>query len=180
MPNSGAGHEVPQRVLVVGGPGAGKSTFARRLGANLNVPVIHLDFHYWRSGWQMPGLGQWREQVMALASTPSWVMDGNYSNTYDIRMPRADSLIWLDYPRSTCMRRVLWRTVKGFGRTRADLPEGCPEKLDLVFLRFVWEFQAKHRPRIEEGLARFGTHLRVTRLGGDLEVEDFFARTGTR
>jgi adenylate kinase family enzyme len=52
-------------------------------------------------------------------------MDGNYHNTYDIRMPRADSLIWLDYPRVTCMGRVLLRVLKDYGRNRPDLPPGA-------------------------------------------------------
>jgi adenylate kinase family enzyme len=168
-----------RRVLVVGGPGAGKSTFARRLGARLQLPVVHLDFHYWRSGWQEPALGEWRNAVAALAAAQTWVMDGNYANTYDIRMPLADSLVWLDYPRAICMRRVLWRTLRGFGRTRSDLPPGCREKLDPEFLRFVWQYRGKHRHHIEDGIARLGRHLRVRRLCDDRAVEGFFAAVGT-
>jgi adenylate kinase family enzyme len=179
MASSAAPDEPMRRVLVGGGSGAGKTTFARRLGERLALPVIHLDVHYWRSGWQMPDLGEWRTQVAVLAAAPSWVMDGNYSSSYDIRMPRADSLVWLDYPRSTCMRRVLWRTIRDYGRTRPDLPEGCPEKFDPEFLRFVWDFRVKYRPRIVEGIERFGGHLRVTRLHNDREVEDFLAAVGT-
>jgi adenylate kinase family enzyme len=128
------------RVMVVGCAGAGKTTFARRLAEKLELPAIHLDFHFWQPGWLPPDRQAWREQVVALAARPEWVMDGNYSNTYDIRMPRADSLVWLDYPRVVCMRRVLMRTIEGYGRTRRDLPDNCPERLDLAFLRYVWEF----------------------------------------
>jgi adenylate kinase family enzyme len=115
---------------------------------------------------------------MALAAGPQWVMDGNYSNTYDIRMPRADSLVWLDFPRAICMRRVLARTVMGYGRTRPDLPEGCPERFDLAFLRYVWEFPRKHRPRIAAGIEQFGGHLRMTRLVRDGDIEGFLATLG--
>jgi adenylate kinase family enzyme len=168
-----------RRILVVGGPGAGKSTFARRLGARLKLPVVHLDFHYWRSGWRMPALEEWRAAVAALAAAPAWVMDGNYANTFDIRMPRADSLAWLDYPRMICMRRVLWRTLRGFGRTREDLPPGCPEQFDVEFLRFVWEYRARHRHHIEDGIARFGGHLLVRTLCSDRAVKGFLAAIGT-
>src|SRR5262245_64803054 len=75
-------------------------------------------------------------------------MDGNYSNTYDVRMPRADTLVWLDYARSVCVRRVLLRTLTGYGRTRPDLPESCPERFDLTFLSYVWDFSEKPLPRI--------------------------------
>jgi adenylate kinase family enzyme len=167
-----------QRVLVVGCPGAGKTTFALRLGDKLALPVIHLDTHFWRPGWQVPTDEAWREQATALAAKPAWVMDGNFSNTFDIRMPRADSLIWLDYPRSVCMRRVLTRAAKHYGRTRPDLAEGCPERFDLEFLRYVWEFARKHRPQIPAGLERFGRHLRVTRLGGDRDAENFLTARG--
>src|SRR3974390_2277147 len=150
-----------QRIMVVGCAGSGKTTFARRLGAALGLPVIHLDFHFWRPGWEIPDPAAWRAQVAALATAPQWVMDGNYSNTYDLRMPQADSLVWLDYPRPVCMRRVLLRTARGYGATRADLPAGCPQRIDVAFLRCVWDFPRKHRPRIVAGIARFGTHLRM-------------------
>jgi adenylate kinase family enzyme len=167
-----------RRVMVVGCPGAGKSTFARRLGGQLGLPVIHLDFHYWRPGWKLPELAAWRENVAALVAPPEWVIDGNYSNTFDLRMPRADSLVWLDYPRAVCMRRVLKRIIKSYGHTRPDLPPGCPEKFDLEFLRYVWDFPRAHRPRIPAGIGKFGGHLHVTRFGKDRDAENFLAALG--
>ncbi len=177
-PGVGAVERDMRRVLVVGGPGAGKTTFTCRLAADLQLPVIHLDFHFWRPGWKFPDPQEWREQVTTLADLPEWVMDGNYSTTYDIRMPRADSLIWLDHPRATCMRRILLRILKGYGRTRPDLPDGCPEKFDWEFIRFVWNFPVKNRPHITEGIERFGRHLRVVRLGHVREVTAFLATVG--
>jgi adenylate kinase family enzyme len=107
-------------------------------------------------------------------------MEGNYSNTYDLRMPRADALAWLDYPRRTCLSRVLIRIAKGYGRTRPDLPEGCPEKIDWEFLRFVWDYPNKHRCHIPEGIARYGGHLRVTRFDQDREADAYLAALGRR
>jgi adenylate kinase family enzyme len=166
------------RIMVVGNAGAGKSTFARRLGGKLALPVIHLDSHFWRPGWQIPEPAAWRQQLVALAAAPAWVMDGNYINTFDIRVPRADSLVWLDYPRAICMRRVLLRTLKGHGRTRSDLAADCPDRFDIAFLRYVWNFPSRHRPRVAAGIAQFGSHLRVARLACDRDVEDFLAAPG--
>jgi adenylate kinase family enzyme len=168
-----------RRVLVVGCPGAGKSTFARRLGERLSLPVIHLDLHYWHPGWRPSESTQWREKCAALAAAPDWVMDGAYSSTYDIRMPRADTLLWLDYPRHTCLRRVLWRLFKHYGRrNRPDLPEGCPERFDPAFVRFVWNFPKAHRPRIVAAIERHGGHLRVTRFVRDRKADAFLRAHG--
>jgi len=164
-----------RRVMVVGSPGAGKTTFTRKLAQQLAVPPIFLDFHFWRPGWKTPDETIWRQETAALAALPAWVMDGNYPKTYDLRMPRADSLVWLDYPRRICLTRVLLRMIKGYGRTRPDLPEGCPEYFDLAFLRYVWDFPRKHRPAIITGIEQFGRHLHVARLACDREVENFLA-----
>jgi adenylate kinase family enzyme len=165
--------------MVVGCAGAGKSTFGRRLAAELDLPLFHLDQYFWRSGWQPPDPQEWRDQVVALAAEPTWIMDGNYANTFDIRMPRTDTLIWLDHPRSVCLRRVLMRTLTGYGRTRADLPENCPERFELAFLRYVWNFHRQHRPRIENGIKIFGGHLRVVVLGNDRDMNSFLASART-
>jgi adenylate kinase family enzyme len=167
-----------RRVMVVGCAGAGKTTFSCRLAAMLKLPVVHLDRHFWRPRWQLPDMQEWRDVVVQLAAGREWVMDGNYSNTYDVRMPLADTLIWLDYPRSVCMRRVVMRTLKGFGRSRPDLPEQCPERFDLTFLRYVWDFPVKHRPRIASAIERLGGHLRVIRLGNDREAGHFISTLG--
>jgi adenylate kinase family enzyme len=162
-----------RRILVIGCSGAGKSTLARKLSAVLDLPLIGLDRIYWRSGWIELPYSEWRAAVEKLVAEPAWVMDGNYSGTFDLRMPRADTAIWLDYPRTVCLRRVLWRVIKGYGRTRPDLPDGCPEHFEAQFLRFIWNFPAKSRPHIVDGLQRFGGHLRVFHFTRDSEADAF-------
>jgi adenylate kinase family enzyme len=88
-------------------------------------------------------------------------------------MPRADTAIWLDYPRTTCLRRVVWRSLAGYGRTRPDLAEGCPEQIDLKFLRFVWDFPTSGRQRIVAGIEQYGAHLRVVQLADNRAVAAF-------
>ncbi len=165
-----------RRVLVIGSPGSGKSTLSIRLAAKLAVPVHHLDRHHWEPGWRYREAADARERVRLLTESPQWVMDGNFSETFDLRMPRADTLIWLDYPRVICIQRILIRTLKDHGTQKADLPEGCPEKFDTGVLRFAWRFAKESRPQITSGLEQFGQHLHVFRLCDDSDVAAF-ART---
>jgi adenylate kinase family enzyme len=74
-----------ERVLVIGGPGAGKSTLAARLGAALGLPVVHLDAHFWRPGWQESPRPEWAARVAELAAAERWVMDGHYAGTLAVR-----------------------------------------------------------------------------------------------
>lgn len=143
-----------QRILVIGSPGAGKSTLAQRLSERLNLPLIHLDREYFGPGWTMPPRSEWRERVKALADRPEWVMDGNYSSTFDIRVPRATDIVWLDLPRWRCMLAVLWRVAKNYGRTRPDLGTAGPERFDWSFMRWIWSYPQKMRPKTARMLER--------------------------
>ena len=160
-----------QRVLVLGCSGAGKSTLSRRLAAATGLPLIDLDAHHWRPGWQAPPKDEWVAAVTELCSRPAWIMDGNYHGTLPIRLPRADTVVWLDYPRHVCIRRVLLRIAKGYGRVREGMAAGCKEHFDLEFLRYVWNFNARHRPRITAALEGYGAHLRLHRLGAGADAE---------
>lgn len=158
-----------QRVLVIGIPGAGKSTFTRALATRTGLPVIHLDTEFWQPGWRITPREQWRAKVVELAAREAWIMDGNYGASLDLRLPRADTVLWFDCPRLVCLRRALLRAVTNYGRVRSDLAPGCPEKLDLEFLRYIWDFNTKSRPQIETRLEHHGRHLApvVFRRDGD-------------
>ena len=162
-----------RRVLVIGSPGAGKTTLSARLAARLGLPVHYLDLHHWAPGWQYRDAVDARHRVRALTETHAWVMDGNFAETFDLRMPRADTLVWLDYPRTTCVRRILTRTIKDYRKPKPDLPEGCPETFDARLLRFAWNFPAESRPQISAAIERYGSHLRLFRLANDRGVAEF-------
>ena len=112
-----------QRILVIGSPGAGKSTLARRLADTLGLPLIHLDREYFGPGWTLPDRDAWRVRVTELIARPSWVMDGNYASTFDIRVPRATTIIWLDAPRWLCLLRVTRRVLQNL-RTETTRSSG--------------------------------------------------------
>lgn len=98
-----------QRILIIGRMASGKSTFAERLGRKLGLPVYHLDSFYWKPGWVRPGSQEvWIETVKSLLERDSWIIDGNYGNTLQMRMQRADTIIVFAYPAVLC----LWRSLK--------------------------------------------------------------------
>ncbi|TCP77414.1 adenylate kinase family enzyme [Rhizobium sp. PP-CC-2G-626] len=161
-----------KRVLIVGCPGAGKSTLARELAGMTGLPVIHLDKHYWQPGWQRPDSAAWRTTVEQLASKPAWIMDGNYSGTLETRLASADTLIHLDYPTWLCLWRVSRRTISGLGQNRNDqLAPGCPERFDWPFFRFVANYRKEQRGR---DLARMeGFRGRVFRFTSPAKLSGF-------
>jgi adenylate kinase family enzyme len=150
-----------QRILVIGSPGAGKSTLASRLAERFDLPLIHLDREYFGPSWTTPTKPEWREHVTALASRPLWVMDGNYASTFDIRVPRATAIVWLDLPRWQCLASVLWRVTRYYGRTRLDLGSAGPERFDWSFMRWIWSYPHKMRPKTARMLERLRPDQRV-------------------
>ncbi|WP_158785209.1 adenylate kinase [Pantoea sp. BAV 3049] len=144
-----------KRVVIIGSPGAGKSTAALRLAAITRLPVIHLDQHFWSPGWVETEKSRWYEKVQALVTTPQWIMDGNYGSTLDQRLSVADTLIWLDYSSLTCLRRILMRTIKYWGKTRPDIGEGCPERFDWAFLKFALNYRRDKRRRDQQKVKAF-------------------------
>ncbi|MEM7103889.1 MAG: DNA topology modulation protein [Bacteroidota bacterium] len=137
-----------KRIIVIGSCGAGKSTFSKKLHAITDLELIHLDRHYWKPHWTETPKAEWESTVKALIAKDSWIIDGNYGGTMDIRIERADTIIFLAYSRLTCMYRVLSRVIKNYGRTRDDLGKDCPEKVDWQFLHYVWNFKKTREPGI--------------------------------
>jgi adenylate kinase family enzyme len=164
-----------QRVLVIGCSGAGKSTLSRKLAARTGLPLIDLDFEYWRPGWVKPPNAEWLARVGEFCARPAWVMDGNYASTLNLRVASADTIVWLDYPRRVCLARVLWRSAKDYGRVREGGPQDCPERLDLTFLRYTWNFNRTHRPRVVAALDQHGSHVRLHHLKSDRDARRLLA-----
>jgi len=163
-----------KKILVIGSCGAGKSVFSRRLGEMTGLPVIHLDRHFWSSGWVEPDRDLWREQVEEFLKSDSWIIDGNYGATMDMRLAYCDTVVFLDFPRHTCTWRVIRRSITYRGRTRPDLADGCPEKLDWSFIKWTWNYPARSRPHVLERLSRVNEGVKIITLSNGREVDAFF------
>jgi adenylate kinase family enzyme len=156
-----------RRILVVGISGAGKTTLARRIAEATGLPLVHLDREHWRPGWVEPPKPQWRARVAELAAGDVWVMDGNYGGTFDLRLPRADAVVWLDYGRLRSIARAWRRMIAYRGRTRPDMAEGCPERFDPRFFLYIWRFRKAYRPLLRRALTTFAGDARVFRITRD-------------
>jgi len=165
-----------KRVLVIGAGGAGKSTFANQLGKLLNIEVKHLDRFYWKAGWQEPAKDEWVKTVTELARADSWIMDGNYSGTLSLRIQYCDTIVFLDLPRLLCLRRIAKRRILNRNRSRPDMAEGCNEKLDWEFVRWVWSYSRRSRPKVVKLLREHSETKQIVWLRSRAEVETFLAR----
>lgn len=158
---------------MVGSGGAGKSTFADRLGALTGIPVIHLDKHYWHPGWVETSADQWRTIQSDLVGAESWIFDGNYAATFDVRFARADTVVVLAISRWVCLTRALWRNWHNRGLdVQAD---GCPERMDWGFFRWIWRYPVADRPRLDAALEQHHQHLQVIELCSPAQVQLFLA-----
>ncbi len=144
-----------KKVIVIGSGGAGKSTFSRRLGKKLGLPVVHLDKLFWRPNWTRTPEDEWIEIVRSELKKDEWVMDGNFGGTREMRMRACDSVIFLDMPRRLCIYRILKRTLLYHKDTRPDMAEGCSERFDPEFIRWVWNYPSRSRSRLLAELEGF-------------------------
>jgi adenylate kinase family enzyme len=165
---------------VIGCCGAGKSHLATRLGAKLQLPVTHLDQLAWESGWvEVPNDELARRQQAVFSRDGRWIADGNYGSTMMLRLAVADTIVFMDFPTSICLYRILKRRVMYFGRTRPDMAPGCPERfLDAEFARFIHyvaTFRKHHRPRILAKLSQLDGSQRVITVRSPRQVERFVA-----
>lgn len=127
-----------KRILVIGvSPGAGKTTFARKLSESTHIPVYHLDSLHWKSGWVEASKEEFEGAQSEIVKGESWIIEGNYTHTLSIRLPHADTIIYIERPLWTCLYRVIKRTLKYKGKSRPEMREGCPDHFSWSFIHFI-------------------------------------------
>lgn len=143
--------ETPKRIAVIGLPGSGKSTFAIALGKALNIPVHHLDRHMFdgrakRDQAEFLGLKQ------ALVKEASWIIEGCSISTLEMRFATADTVIYLDLPRLTC----IWRVCRRMFTSDAHISEtGCLNGVNWPLIKYIWNFRRDKGPEIEKLRKRY-------------------------
>ena len=162
-----------KKILIIGSGGAGKSTLARELGTILDLEVIHLDTWYWNPGWVETPKAKWQSIVQDLTLRESWIMDGNYSGTLDVRLSVADTVIFLDFPRILCLARIIKRRFMYTGQSRPDMASDCPERLNWEFLKYIWSYPINRRHGILEKLSQVTLNQQVIILNEPRKVREF-------
>ncbi|URZ07380.1 DNA topology modulation protein [Clostridium felsineum] len=132
--------KVGNKVIVIGSPGSGKSTFSKKLAKMLKLPLIHLDKEYWNSGWAQTPKEEWREKQEEFIKGDKWIIDGNYGSTMDIRLKEADTIVCFNLSRTICLFRAFKRYISNINKVRDDMAEGCKENFDFEFAKYIWDF----------------------------------------
>lgn len=163
-----------ERVLIIGCSGSGKSTLARALKEKLGLPVIHLDQLWHAPGWKHITREEFDQRLELALSMERWIIDGNYSRTIPQRLPKCDTIIYLDFSRWECLQGVFQRTLSNYGKVRPDMADGCPERFDWDFIKFVWNFNKNNRVRNYTYLAQ-AKHANAIVLKNRKEVKHFLS-----
>jgi len=137
-----------ERIMIIGCGGSGKSTLARILEERTGIPIVHLDNIYWSPGnWQHLEREDFDRILLEELEKPQWIMDGNFNRTIELRLQKADTVIYLDYNRMVCLLHWAKRVITNWGKARPDMAPGCNEWFDPEFAAWIWKFNRTNRKR---------------------------------
>lgn len=158
-----------ERIAIIGIPGSGKSTFARKLEKKIGRPVVYLDKHFWTPDWKerFPTREEWRQYANKFTESETWIIDGNYMKTMDVRIERATTIIFFDFPKWLC----IWRSFKRiFNRAQPfDKPEGAKERIGWKLVKFIIDYPNKE---IEQKINQYKDLKDVFIVRNNLEVKN--------
>ncbi|WP_338035416.1 NB-ARC domain-containing protein [Halobacillus ihumii] len=162
-----------KRVAIIGSAGSGKSTLAKQIGQAFQYSVVHMDRLFWKPGWKESTLEELAEKQDMYLQKKEWVIEGNYSGVWEPRLQLADIIIFLNINRYVCLRSVLTRWLRHIGRTRVDLAPGCPERMELSFLKYVWDYPNTKKVKAITAIEQHCHHAQIIILQNRKNVNTF-------
>ena len=133
-----------KKVIIIGCPGSGKSTFGRKLKSIIGLPLYHLDMMYWNKDKTTVSKDIFIDRLQKAMNNPEWIIDGNYSSTMEMRFRACDTVFFLDYPTDICQDGIRSRK----GKSRSDMPWIENDDTDEEFISFIENYNIKNRPEV--------------------------------
>lgn len=169
------------RINVVGASGSGKSTFAKRLAARLDQPLIEMDALFWQPNWAEPPDEEFFARLRSALAQPRWVLDGNYDRTVPIKWQDVTAVVWLDYslPR-TLLQGVKRALIRAWTRAELWPGTGNRESFRLTFFSrksvLLWSLRSHGRLRKRYGARMMDpayAHIAFIRLRSPADARAF-------
>ena len=170
-----------KKILILGSSGAGKSTLAKKMGKILNFKVIHLDYYFWKPGWIQTPREEWKQvQVELICKNKNFIIDGNFHSTIETRFPYADTIIYLDFNKYLCLFRALKRYFQHRNKARPDMNSGCKEKIDIAFIKWIWNFNKEIKPYLMNLIKNDSKNKEIFILKSDRDIKRFLSKIKQR
>lgn len=160
-----------RKIIVIGCPGSGKSTFSRGLHSKTGVPIYHLDMMYWNADKTTVEKYIFLERLSDALAKDMWIIDGNYSSTMELRMQKCDTVIFLDYPLDICLDGIRERN----GKARSDMPWVEHEQYAEEFIEFIKKYNSQSKPQVMELLEKY-SYKNIFIFSSRDEANEFLSR----
>lgn len=139
-----------EKAIIIGCPGAGKSTFARKLKEKTGLPLFYLDMIWHKEDGTNISRDEFDGKIKEIMKKEQWILDGNYIRTLEMRLKECDTVFLLDYPLEVCLEGASSR----IGKERPDMP-WVESEFDLEFRQFIVDFPKDSLPKIYELLKKY-------------------------
>ena len=157
-----------KKIIVIGCPGSGKTTFAEKLHKRMGLPLFHLDAIWHKPDRTHISREEYDERLAEILELEEWIIDGNYSRTLEVRMQASDTIFLFDLPTEVCIQGATER----LGKARYDVP-WIDTELDPQFKKEIEEFPEKTLPRIYELLEKYKENRQVVIFKSRIQADEF-------
>ena len=139
-----------KKIIVIGCPGSGKSTFSRALHKLTGLPLYHLDLMYWNEDKTIVNKEVFLDRLNNALNLDEWIIDGNYISSMEMRIKKCDTIVFLDYPLEVCLEGVKNRK----NQKRSDMP-WIENEIDQEFIKYIERYNLDVRPNVLELLNKY-------------------------